>query len=248
MKLFVLFILFFSFCFQKYSCGQQKDSIASEPPIIKYVTVDSTNGIAILHWTPSISQDVLCYVIYKYMWNNWVPVDTVWGSTSNYYKNINSQADLISESYSIVAMDSSNNFSTLAPFHTSIYLSDTTVNSTTIKLLWNHYVGWDTIDHYNVYHKTPNSNNYIIRTQLPATLDTYYYFITLPDSQYCYYIEAVRLDGRRSQSERSCNFAVGINDKESNENKNAFSICLDHTNDRILINNHRKNNICQYCI
>src|SRR5690606_5808590 len=80
--------------------------IAPNPPIISYVSVDTTSGDAIINWNVNGHGDTEGYIILQLVNGNWVIVDTVYGINNTTYTNTNSAANSLSEIYSVAAFDS----------------------------------------------------------------------------------------------------------------------------------------------
>ncbi|MBI5217609.1 MAG: gliding motility-associated C-terminal domain-containing protein [Bacteroidia bacterium] len=184
-----------------------EDTDNPEPPVFTYVTVDSTDGKAVLYWTPSPSTDVSGYFIYipdtVGVGGGWKCIDTVIGPGADSVKWVNSQANHHSEIYAIAAFDSSGNKSLITPWHCTMYAFpyfDRCQNST--RVVWNRYVGWDSVAYYNVYYKTETSS-YALLAQVYSD-SSYNQTDMQSDIQYCYYVEAVNGDGRVSLSNLTC--------------------------------------------
>ena len=45
--------------------GYIQDQLAPDPPVIQYVTNDTSNNELIVHWSPSNAQDVSAYIVFK---------------------------------------------------------------------------------------------------------------------------------------------------------------------------------------
>lgn len=107
-------------------------------PVLDSVSVSAISGNAILGWQSSSSSDTKGYIIYLFSGGIWTPIDTVYGINNTYFENTSSQADAMSESYCIAALDSCGLTSPLTPGQTTMYLTavaDLCANK--ISLNWN---------------------------------------------------------------------------------------------------------------
>ena len=65
--------------------GFIEDQQAPDPPIINFVTNDTSNNQIKIHWNPSIAQDVMAYIIFKFSSGSWNPLDTIYGIQNTIY-------------------------------------------------------------------------------------------------------------------------------------------------------------------
>lgn len=96
--------------------------IPPEMPILDSVSVSKNTGNAILGWQSSSSEDTHGYIIYLFQNEIWTPIDTVFGINNTFYENLNSEADIQSESYCIATLDSCGLTSPLTPGQSTIHL------------------------------------------------------------------------------------------------------------------------------
>ena len=237
--------IIFIFClfFSGYLFAQlHKDSENPEPPVLEYITVDMADGLAVLHWSLSPSPDVKGYIIYKpiseVIGTGWTFDDSVSGINTTSLKIMHSLAYQKSETYTIAAIDSSENKSLMTPHHSTMYAFpyfDKCLEST--RLVWSAYVGWDSISYYNIYSKTETSPSFsLIATVSPDSLN-YIHTNLISDVQYCYYVEAVHPDGKKSLSNQTCivtrvpakpQFLIADYATVSGENEISLSFSVDH--------------------
>ncbi len=108
------------------------------------VSVDRSNNI-LLGWTPEGSKDIKGYIIYRSTGVVNSPVDTVFGSGSNSYIDLNPSPSPMggSVAYRIAAVDSCDNVADLGRIDSSMHLS-TAVDPcrNAIRLSWSAYIGW----------------------------------------------------------------------------------------------------------
>ena len=121
-------------------------------PVIKDVSVNST-GQSVITWEPSFGAEF--YAVYLFSSDGWIPIDTVYNSTTFTYNN--SSASQESEIFSIRALDSCYNGS-LASYdqnmqHNSIYLQEK-INACdhTVDFSWNEYINWENgLSYYKIF-------------------------------------------------------------------------------------------------
>jgi gliding motility-associated-like protein len=176
-----------------------QDLVPPATPDFNYITVDSVTGNAILDWNPSASGDAQAYIILQNINGGWVIIDTVYGYNNTYYENLNSNADLLGETYAIAAFDScwngnppSPNTSSLGVLHKTLFLKNSyNVCAIETTLRWNSYVNWNTgVGKYEIFRSDEGGTYNLINTI--TTGDT-----TFKDNnliyleKYCYIIRAV---------------------------------------------------------
>lgn len=184
------------------------DNIIPVTPAIDTVTVDAA-GNAQLGWQPSASQDVIGYVVYQNINGVWTAVDTVWGINNTTYTNPISNADQLSEEYSIVAFDSCGNVSQFSTQHQSIYVTYLLdVCDASVTLNWNPYINMQPgLGGYNIY-ASLNGGNFTLVGSTPAGVTTY----TEPNLQqfatYCFIVQAYNTSNTMTASSNEvCVFA-----------------------------------------
>ena len=65
--------------------GFIEDQQAPDPPIINFVTNDTANNQIKIDWNPSVAQDVMAYIIFKFSSGSWTPLDTIYGIQNTIY-------------------------------------------------------------------------------------------------------------------------------------------------------------------
>lgn len=139
-------------CFSTSNIGTVHllDTITPAVPVITDVSVDAS-GKAVITWTVSVGTDF--YAIYKKdEFGVWVTMDSVFGVNNVTYLDLNSNAENISELFTIRALDSCGNASSTSFEHNSINL-ETEIHACdhTIQMNWNDYINWNGgVSHYEV--------------------------------------------------------------------------------------------------
>ncbi len=209
LRLRVLFILLFIGVF----AGNAQDIWAPDPPVLDSVSVDvsNVNGDVIIGWEPSDSADVEGYYIYTDSTVGgsviWVIKDTVWGRLNTLYIDDNSSAGYFSVGYRIAAFDYSKNVSLMTDPHFTIYafpyLEDQDCGKR-VRLAWQHYVGWTSIEKYKVYRKADYDNNFVYVGEVPGSKREFIDTDLQDGVNYCYYVRAVSDTGTTAASNRPC--------------------------------------------
>ncbi len=186
-----------------------EDMLTPDIPIISSVSIDTLSNEVQLTWNENSQEDTYGYVIYTYDSNGFlVELDTVWGiSTTSYtYAPDITQGAL---SYSVAAFDSC--YTTASPptfqtsgkafLHTTSFL-ETTLNicDYTVDLVWTPYIGWNTIETYEIWAKISSQNWEMIG----STANTTYTASVIGLENYCFFIKAISDQGIVSFSNRSC--------------------------------------------
>ena len=165
-----------------------------DPPVIKYVTIDSITGDVKIKWEHSPSPDVVKYYIYK----NWTQIgDTAYYPADSiiFEDNYNEYAN-----YYVVAV-------TISPEPKEYYSVGGTVHnsmslnvkydscSSAMVIRWNTYRGWgESLVRYNIYDQNNNK-------LLGAGKDTFFIHQHIQEKRnYKYYVEAVHKNGTLARS------------------------------------------------
>ncbi len=201
-----LSIVFFFFIVQVLSGrASAQDITPPERPLIRYVTVDSSNNDVLIYWDPTPSPDVEWYSIYYEVQTvngpEGIKIDSVDASSLS-YRHSGTSASSENLFYSITAIDSSGNESLRTPgFHSTVHVEasyNSCANSMLVK--WNKYIGWEeNISGYRVYRSIDHGIFENIEGFNPQ--DTSFTDHDIPENtQFHYYIEAVKNDGLISSS------------------------------------------------
>lgn len=176
------------------------DVIPPYAPVIKSVTVDTSNNLGIINWNPSTPNDTRGYIILKNIAGSWVPIDTVYGINNTTYQYSSSSAASGSECFGIAAFDScyygsplTPNTSAMSNPHCSVYVNHIyTACDKSINLAWNQYSGWRTgINTYQILQSINGTNN----TKIGATTASNFLIPNIkPDSLYCFVIQSISAD------------------------------------------------------
>lgn len=188
-----------------------QDMITPDIPIIEFVTIDTITNSVNISWNQNYQPDTYGYVIYAMNQAGvLVEIDTVWGITNTTYTLIPG-VSLNGLSFSVAAFDScwtasvppTHQTSGKAEIHTTIFLN-TALNicDHTVDLTWSDYIGWDAVEEYIVYgHKAGEAWSVFgssSTTNLTVDVDE--------AIDYCFVVEAVHLDGRKSFSNIRCQY------------------------------------------
>lgn len=182
-----------------------QDSTPPLKPNIKYVSIDTATNNVEIFWTPSSSNDVKYYNLYFEVNTvngpEGVFIDTANRNQTSYTHEIGN-AGYKSLLYSISAEDSSGNESLRKPgLHSTIYTTlkyDSCLNN--IRISWNKYIGWEgKVSGYVIYKKTAN-DPFTILAGMSSTDSFYVHYGISENSNYAYYVEAIKNDGLISRS------------------------------------------------
>ena len=123
--------------------GRFTDITKPPMPVIDSVSVNPNTNRAIVGWEPNPAPDTEGYLVYRYINNNWIIIDTVFGRFNTNYSDGTSYPCSKSESYALAAFDSCSNKSLgtfLEPQNTLIIESyDYNPCDLTLGLSWNTY-------------------------------------------------------------------------------------------------------------
>ena len=188
-----------------------EDHIAPDRPILEYVTIDSLTNAVTISWNQNPQPDTYGYIIYVQDANGAiVELDTVFGigvTTYTYLPDINSGP----LTYSVAAFDSCwtpgqppiYTVSGKGDVHTTIFVSaHLNVCERTVDLSWTDYIGWENIDHYEIYAKT-NSQSW---SNLGSTSSTSFTLDVIDGETYSFVIQAISATGVTSFSNKNSIF------------------------------------------
>ena len=148
-----------------------KDVDYPEQTVFDSVSIND-NSEAIFGWQPSISGDVVGYIIYQLQAGIWVAFDTVIGQNNTFYSDTRFNACLENIAYSIAAIDSCGNKSEgsfLKPLR-PIFLYDIGFNVCAQQdtLVWEKYLNSETpLEHYLVW-RNQNASGFVIADTVDA--------------------------------------------------------------------------------
>lgn len=175
-----------------------QDVLPPKSPVIKNVSVDTSNGYAKVCWEPSSSGDTRGYIILKLIGTTWQPIDSVYNGEELCYVDSSSTPNFNPECYGIAAFDSclyglplSPNTSAMGFPHCSMHLTQQyDVCSESINLNWTDYTDWTTgVNKYNIYYSL-NGNTTLAYTNI-STNTSFTLLNISPNNYYCFLIEAV---------------------------------------------------------
>ena len=150
--------------------GFIEDQQAPDAPVINSVTKDTSNNQLYINWSPSIAQDVMAYIVFKFSNGSWNPLDTIYGiQNTTFYDTAISTFENDIVKYSIAAMDSCSsgnppqfNTSSAGDEHNNILLNAQYEQCTgEVLLSFNEYINWPFgVSNYKIYYKNDNNLNW----------------------------------------------------------------------------------------
>jgi gliding motility-associated-like protein len=184
--------------------GQAQDP---EPPVIRYVSVDTLTGDVIINWEKGSGSGIINYVVYQGREGSVPvvadPIDTLDASLTSYVHS-SSAAETRSVSYTVASVFAEDT-SPLAAYHSTIYTTlnyDSCQNSLIIE--WTPYIGWnDNLFAYNIYIRTGSGGSTKISSLSPATTN-YTFTGAIPYTDYCVFVEAENRNFLTSTSNKGC--------------------------------------------
>ena len=152
--------------------GLIEDQQAPDPPKVKLVTNDTSINQMYIEWNPSIAQDVMAYIVFKFANGVWNPLDTIYGiqNTFFYDNDLSSYQNSVVK-YAIAAMDSCStgsppqfNTSSAGDEHNNILLNQQYDQcSGEVFLSFNDYINWPSgVSNYKIFSKNDSLNNWIL--------------------------------------------------------------------------------------
>ncbi len=161
-------------------------------PLMDAVTVVG-NDVEI-YWTPSTSPETNGYIIFKEdATGNFVPIDTIFPETANYYLDANASPNTQTEEYTILAIDACGNTSIFNTEPQESILLDVQINecTQTADLSWNLYKNWtEGIENHEVWLGINGNTPSQIATV--ANADVYTYEGLNDGNTYCFSIRTNR--------------------------------------------------------
>ena len=150
--------------------GFIEDQQAPDAPVINSVTKDTSNNQLYINWSPSIAQDVMAYIVFKFSNGSWNPLDTIYGiQNTTFYDTAISTFENDIVKYSIAAMDSCSsgnppqfNTSSAGDEHNNILLNAQYEQCTgEVLLSFNEYINWPFgVSNYKIYFKNDTNLNW----------------------------------------------------------------------------------------
>ncbi|MGC9331554.1 MAG: gliding motility-associated C-terminal domain-containing protein [Bacteroidales bacterium] len=197
-------MLMFGVCIMTFHANAQLD-IPDAPEFESASVIPGTQPAEVeLTWLPSDSIDVDSYIIYKVNTGITQAYDTVYGRLTTSYTDVYAFADDEPVTYRLAARDTLQNLSKLTESHTTVYVSTNyEICELEISLDWSEYVGWNNVDHYDIYRNTSGGSYQVIKT-VNGNTSQYVDENLQPFGNYCYYIQAERSDGTIARSNKRC--------------------------------------------
>ncbi|MFT5859774.1 MAG: gliding motility-associated-like protein [Flavobacteriaceae bacterium] len=190
---------------------QFQDMMTPDIPIMTNVTIDTLTNLVSLTWNQNEQPDTYGYVIYTLDLSGFlVEIDTNWGIANTTYIDSPNTA-LGPLTYSVAAFDScwttsippTYQTSAKAPAHTTVFVNaNLDICTKSVLVDWSDYVGWNNLDHYEVYGKWEGQ----AWTVLGSTTSTILNVDVLEGKNYCFTIKSISLTGVESFSNISCVF------------------------------------------
>ena len=162
-----------------------------------------------LSWLPSVSGDVVGYVLYHFNGASWDSVGAVSGITSSFFQFTDPSAALAPQLYSISAYDSCGNISNIGTAHSTLFsTAKLDVCRAAIDIRWNPYINMaGGVAQYNVY-VSENNGPFTYLASVPGNNISYSHNTLTRGSEYCYYIQAQgNVATRTASSTISCEIA-----------------------------------------
>ncbi|MFB6306161.1 MAG: gliding motility-associated C-terminal domain-containing protein, partial [Flavobacteriales bacterium] len=189
-----------------------KDRIAPTPPVIKSLSVDTSDSKAELCWRPSPEGDTEGYIILKITDAGDKIIDTVYGKNNTCYKYPLSNAGNEVEEYAVAAFDScwtgnppSPNTSIRGDIHNTMHLkTKSLVCERAIELNWNPYINWKSgVDHYEIYKAFDDGSLKFLGIR--SENETTFKHKNIQNNQKnCYIVRAVSANGYSASSNKGC--------------------------------------------
>ncbi len=178
-----------------------------EPPVIRFVSVDTLTGDVLINWEKESSSGVQKYVIYQGREGSDPivadPIDTLDVTVTSYIHQSSSAATR-SVPYTLASIYSDDT-SPLAGYHYTIYTSikyDSCQSSLIIN--WTPYIGWNNdLIAYNIHIRTGTGGSVKIPSLSPGTTSYEYTGVT-PYTDYCVFVEAENRYFLKSTSNQVC--------------------------------------------
>jgi gliding motility-associated-like protein len=203
-------LIFLSFYTGKREISAQ-DLTPPEMPVLKSVSVDTSNNNVNIFWEKSPSPDVKGYFLYYVIKSiNGYEGDTITfvpSTTLNYTHNTSGLAGEKPILYSISAVDTAGNSSTQTPFHSTIYssLSFDSCNNT-LTLHWNKYLGWGSnISGYKIFAQQ-ESGAFQNIAGIDARDTSFIIYEVKENTQYSFFVTGVKNDTLTSLSNIAAKF------------------------------------------
>ncbi len=186
----------------------------TQPPLspdVRGVSVLPGQGSVRVQWWPSVSSDVWGYLVYRNEGSESSPLwiaagDTVPYADATEFVDIAAEANLHSESYRVIAIDSARNTSLMSEMHSTMYafpyLNDDECPAH-IYLNWNDYVGWESDPEYYVVYAQEYPGTFVVVDTVDVS--EWYDYNIVDSTKYCFYVEAHYSDGQKiAVSNTSC--------------------------------------------
>jgi len=216
----ILIIIYFTFLFNTNIFSQ-----IVETPSIDYVTVSETSGKPIIAWTVLNTAIINGYIIKRYIYSctnynpNWHTIVTINNGNQLIYEDLSfaclAMPHIRKEKYYLLAFNINGNDtikSGNSNYHETIFLDAEYNYCKKANILkWNNYVGWgDRFEKYEIYCKKESENYTKIGTS--NYNDTIFTHANVENNtNYKYYIKAIRNDNVTSQSNIRDKYTKTIN-------------------------------------
>jgi gliding motility-associated-like protein len=166
--------------------GTFKDIIVPATPVMDTVSV-GPGGSVDISWSKSTSSNTTGYLLYEYINNKWVVIDSLVGINSTYYNLTGNPADSGSLSFCVAAFDSCNNLSPYSSPQHTIFLKEFPKKcEQEDSLYWNAYVNLvPGVGKYDIY-ESVNGGKFTLLTSTDSVKYTQHGLTTI--ETLCYYV------------------------------------------------------------
>ncbi len=193
-----------------------EDKISPDIPVLYSVTIDSLTNEVTITWNENAQEDTYGYIIYvQNAAGSIVELDQVFGISSTSY-TYSPDVTVGPLTYSVAAFDScftssipsTYQTSAKANVHTTVFLTRSLdICNRTVQLNWSNYVGWPSVDRYEVYSKN-NLGTWVLEG---STTGTSYTVDVIDALTYDFVIQAYSSLGAISFSNRVSIFIAAPN-------------------------------------
>ena len=177
-------------------------------PGIDSVSMNNSTNQTIMGLSPSPSSDATCYVIYKKQGFSFLAIDTVCGNIPTLYINTSSNPNGASETYSIAAIDSCGNISTIGQSQNTLFLNQAySLCDKSVLLGWNSYINMKGgLLHYKIYMSVDGAPYTIIGN---AAQTSYTETNLIPNKTYSFFIRAFNIGETITSTSNIVSFFAG---------------------------------------
>ena len=198
MKNFIPYFLLIVTFFYAEKCNAQINCDVPDSPTLTHVTINPANEHVTLSWIPSPSTDIAAYIIYRYINDAGIPIDTIWNPAVASYTYSTPATKYFSITYVVAAHRNPNCTSPLSNVLNTIFSKaeiDTCNNRISVK--WSKYL--DEPISYAVM-ASINGGDFTQIAELPSDDTEFIFENFVTNIQYSFFIEAKLEGGGNSKS------------------------------------------------